>query len=306
MPKVSVNIACFNSARFIRETIESVLSQTYKDFEIIVIDDGSTDSTGDIVKSFGDPRIKYFYKKNEGLAETRNKAIAASSGEYIAFLDHDDLWLPRKLEMQLALFARRKNAALIFSDSYVLKRGMREQKTYFGRCHPHRGYGFEDLLFESSNFIPLPTVMVRRAVFDTIGMFDKNFKIGEEYDLFLRIARRHELDYVDEPLAVYRIHENNTSQDRELFTKEAFEIMKRWQRAEPALFRVNEERFLKKEADIFAELASFYALRSNRAAALHNFGISLAKHKNMGVAFRRWVFLLSGSSGYKIMDALTR
>ena len=104
MPKISVNIPCYNSAAFIRETLESVLNQTYRDFEVIVMDDGSGDETGKIVKSFSDSRVKYFYKNNEGLSETRNKGIAASSGEYIAFIDHDDLWLPEKLEKQMELF----------------------------------------------------------------------------------------------------------------------------------------------------------------------------------------------------------
>ena len=115
MPKVSVNITCFNSEKFIRETLSSVLSQTYGDFEVIVMDDGSTDGTGSIVKSFSDARIKYFYKKNEGLAETRNKAFEASGGEYIAFLDHDDIWQPDNLQIKVDILRQNPDCSLVYS-----------------------------------------------------------------------------------------------------------------------------------------------------------------------------------------------
>src|SRR5487761_652260 len=103
-PRVSVTIPCYNSAPFIRETIGSVLRQTYTDFEVVVVDDGSSDGTFDIVSAIGDARIRVERQENQGLGRTRNRLLKLSRGDLIAFLDHDDLWLPRKLEVQVTAF----------------------------------------------------------------------------------------------------------------------------------------------------------------------------------------------------------
>lgn len=303
MPNVSVNIPCFNSGRFIEETLKSVLSQTYTDFEIIVMDDGSTDDTGRIINSFGDSRIKYFYKNNEGLSETRNKGIVASAGEYIAFLDHDDLWLPQKLEKQIAKF-EGKGLGLVFSDSYILLDGIREKMTYFDRCNPKRGFVFEDLLLENSNFIPLSTVVIRRDAFKEVGYFKKEFKIGEEYELFLRAADKYMFDYVDEPLAIYRIHENNFSVRKELFVKEALDILEFWKNAHPELLGRHKERFLRKEAALFGEMANFYAMNSRKKEALENFSRSLGRYESPAVLIKKYILSALGCAGYKAVNRL--
>ena len=303
MPKVSVNIPCFNSARFIEETLNSVLSQTYADFEIIVMDDGSTDDTGRIVNSFGDSRIKYSYKNNEGLSETRNKGIFASSGQYIAFLDHDDIWLPRKLEKQVAML-EEGDLGLVFSDCYILRDGKKEKMTYFDRCRPERGVVFEDLLLESSNFIPLSTVVMRRDAFKEIGYFKKEFRIGEEYELFLRAADKYRFDYIDEPLAAYRIHENNFSGRKELFVTEALDILELWKKRRPELSCRMKDRFLKKEAALLGEAASFYALNSRKHDALENFNRSLDRHGNKAVLMKKYILSIFGCTGYKIANRL--
>ena len=203
MPKVSVNIACFNSAQFIGETMESVLSQTYGDLEVIVMDDGSTDSTGDIVKSFGDPRIKYFYKKNEGLSRTRNRALEVSSGEYIAFIDHDDMWLPRKLEKQISILERQEDVYLVYSNHFNLFPNGRREIVLKGP--QPEGYAAEELLREYR--IGLLNTVVRKKAFAELGaMFDEKLALCEDYDMFMRIVCRRRVAYVDEPLAVYRVH----------------------------------------------------------------------------------------------------
>ena len=303
MPKVSVNIPCFNSASFIEETLNSVLSQTYADFEIIVTDDGSTDYTGRIVNSFGDNRIKYFYKNNEGLSETRNKGIFASSGQYIAFLDHDDMWLPRKLEKQVAML-EEGDLGLVFSDCYILRDGKKEKMTYFDRCRPERGVVFEDLLLESSNFIPLSTVVMRRDAFKTIGHFKSEFRIGEEYELFLRAADKYRFDYIDEPLATYRIHEDNFSDRKELFVKEALDILELWKRRRPELLCRMKDRFLKKEAALLGEAASFYALNSRKHEALENFNRSLDRQGSTNVLIKKYILSIFGCAGYKVANRL--
>jgi len=298
MPRVSVNIPCFNSAKFIKETIESVLAQTYTDFELIVMDDGSTDGTGGVVSSFGDPRIRYFYKDNEGLSETRNRAILESKGEYIAFLDHDDIWLPEKLKEQVEFFDSRKDHALIFSDSYVSVSGVRQKITYFERCRPKRGFIFEDLLLSDSNFIPLPTVMMRRDIFEKIGYFKKEFRIGEEYELFLRAADAYKFDYIEKPLAEYRMHDNNTSLRKDIFIKEAFEILSIWKKAKPEFYEKKSLEFRKKEARLLAEAANFYALNLEKAEAIKNFSLSLKRYDDGMVRFKKNLLSLAGCRVY--------
>jgi len=304
MPKVSVNIPCYNSAPFIKATLESVLNQTYKDFEIIVIDDGSTDDTEKIVKSIKDPRIKYLYKVNEGLSKARNRAIDFSIGEYIAFLDHDDLWLPDKLEKQIKLFEDNKGLGLVFSDTYVLKNNKKENATYFKRCKPKKGYIFEELLFGRSNFIPLLTVMMRKNIFKEIGQFKEEYVIGEEYELFLRAAEKYEFDYVNKPLATYRIHSGNTSNKKDIFAKETFDILNFWKKQKPSIFEKNQKKLLKKEADIFSELGDFYALNSNRKNAILNFNLSLKKENRTTTLFKKYIVSLTGSIGYKFTNGI--
>lgn len=203
MPKVSINIPCFNSAKFIKETIDSVLSQTYDDFELILTDDGSTDGTGDVIKSFKDPRIRYFYKDNEGLAKTRNRCLAASSGEYIAFLDHDDIWFPEKLEKQVKLLDGRGDIALVYSNYYRLYRDGSRKVVLRGK--QPEGDAFGPLL--RSFTVGLLTAVVRKKALEELAIaFDETLIVCEDYDLFLRIARNRKISYVDEPLAMYRIH----------------------------------------------------------------------------------------------------
>ena len=301
MPMTSVNIPCFNSSRFISQTLRSVLDQTWRDFEIIIMDDGSTDDTREKVGAFHDSRIKYFYKANEGLSETRNKGIVASCGEYIAFLDHDDLWVPEKLKKQMAAFENDKDVGVVFADAYIFKDGKKEKATYFQRCGPRRGFIFDDLLLERSNFIPLSSVMMRRQVFDRVGHFKKEYKIGEEYELFLRAADKYRFDYIDEPLAIIRMHEGNFSNRKELFVKEALEILEFWKKERPELLATNMEKFLRKEAALFAEMANYHALNGRRREALANFDLSLARCKSKAIFAKRCAFSILGSGGYKLL-----
>ncbi|MCX5749199.1 MAG: glycosyltransferase [Candidatus Saganbacteria bacterium] len=212
MPLVSVNIPVFNCERYIKETVESVLSQTFQDYEIILIDDGSKDRTSEIIKTMTDPRIKYFYQENQGIGAARNSAIERSSGKYIAFLDHDDLWLPEKLEKQMRLFQKTPKPGLVYCDTtFFNEKG--DLYSFYSKSKPSRGMIFRDLLRKYN--LSLETVVIDRKVLKETGLFDPEMMMVEEYDLFLRIASKYPADYVDEPLAKYRIHDRNYSWGRE-------------------------------------------------------------------------------------------
>jgi glycosyltransferase involved in cell wall biosynthesis len=231
MPKVSVNISCYNSEPYIYETIKSVLDQTFGDFEIIVIDDGSTDNTEKILKSFHDERIKYLYQDNRGLAAARNRALSLSSGEYIAFLDHDDIWLPSKLEKQVLLLETRKDVSLVYSNFFrIFPNG---RKVLVLKKRQPEGMIFEPLLYNYP--IGLLTAVVRKQVLEElVDIFDENLKILEDYDVFMRVLYRHKAAYIKEPLATHRIHGNRATlmfQDR--YADEYSYVAKKFEKLDP-------------------------------------------------------------------------
>jgi len=208
MPTVSVNIPCHDSASHLKETIVSVLGQTLKDLEVIVIDDGSTDDTGKIVASFKDDRIKYYYQENKGLPNARNKAMEMSRGEYIAFLDHDDLWLPTKLEKQVDLLNSHSDIALVYSNYFCFFPNGKKKLVLKGR--QPQDDAFEGFLCNYP--VGILTAMVRKKVIDRLGLFfDENVTLCEDYDFFIRLAYQAKAAYITEPLALYRIHSNMQS-----------------------------------------------------------------------------------------------
>jgi len=226
--KVSVILPTYNRAHMITEAIDSVLSQTFEDFELIVVDNYSTDNTESVVKSYRDNRIRYFKHRNHGLVSvSRNYGIEKSSGEYIAFLDDDDLWLPEKLEKQLKILDSNKELGLVYSDYYFIEsNGNLIGETCFRSLKPFRGNVFNELMV--GNFIPQLTVLVRREVLDMVGGFNLRYKIAQDYDLWLRIAEQYPLDFTEEPLAKYRTHGGNISRNQELAVGEQIQLVEYW------------------------------------------------------------------------------
>ena len=209
-PIVSVIIPAFNMERHIKETIDSVLSQTYTNFEIIVVDDGSTDNTAAIVKSIKDGRLKYFYQPNSGLpAKPRNKGVELSRGEYIAFLDHDDLWMKDKLEKQMAIMQQDSNLALISTNALVMIDTRMTNKQVF-KCLK-TGYFIDKEFMPDLNIIQ-STVIIKKSVFLAVGGYneDADLKAIEDYDLWLRIYPRYSCFYLSDCLIIYRIIETSS------------------------------------------------------------------------------------------------
>lgn len=208
MPRVSVHISCYNSEKYISETIKSVLGQRFGDFELIIINDGSRDRTEEIVKSFRDSRIKYLYQDNQGLPRARNRAVALSNSEFIAFLDHDDLWLPDKLEKQISVFDKDADIALVYTNYYKL---YPDGKKALGlsRKQPE-GRAFGQLLLRYT--VSLTTTMVRRKALIELGdLFNERLRIFEDYDVFMRIIFKHKVAYLRQPLTIYRIHDDRAT-----------------------------------------------------------------------------------------------
>lgn len=222
-PVVSVVMAAKNYARFLPEAIESVRSQTFTDWELVIVDDGSTDDTPAAVKPYlADPRMKYVRSDRLGQSRAKNLGLRLSRGAFIAFLDADDAWMPTKLEKQVAAF--RPEVGVVFCGREL----MDESGTAIPRppAPPPPTGRVLDAMFVQ-NFVCFSSAMVRRSVFDHVGAFDPGLALAIDYDLWLRVARHYEFAYVPEPLVRYRTGHGNLSQKLADRVATAFSIMHR-------------------------------------------------------------------------------
>lgn len=210
-PKVSVIIPAYNAEAYLAETIRSVLDQSFGDFEVIVVDDGSSDGTLHVARSF-EPRIRALTKSNGGPASARNLAIRNSRGDYLAFLDSDDLWVKDKLEEQVALLDSNPEAGLAYGEALMFTGDDGEQKVE-GKIGFTSNPSFRLLLF--GDYIPNSTVIIRRACVDKVGLLNESRElIGvEDYEYWMRIAKHFLMVGTPRPLAYYRIREGNLMGD---------------------------------------------------------------------------------------------
>lgn len=198
-PFLSVIIPTYNRAHVLDRAINSVLSQSYSEFELLLIDDGSTDNTQNLLLSFikKDKRIKAFYIDNSGVSRARNVGINNSKGELIAFLDSDDEWLPNKLKRQVDLYLSSK-FILCHSNEIWIRNGVRVNQM---KKHEKSG---GDLFLKS---LPLCCIspsasILDKKIFDEVGLFDESFEVCEDYELWLRITAKHQVSFIDEPLII--------------------------------------------------------------------------------------------------------
>ena len=207
MPKVSVVIPTFNRADTIGDSIKSVLEQTFKDFEVIVVDDGSTDGTESVVAAFGDSRIKYIMQDDAGACAARNNGIRHANGEYIAFQDSDDYWMPRKLERQL------QNISLHDSKIDICKMhsaGLPKDEYEPCRQAIEANFSYEYLL--GRNFVSTQMILARHELFED-NLFDVKIPRFQDWDLMLRLLRDYKLSYTDEVLVERYISADSISQN---------------------------------------------------------------------------------------------
>lgn len=207
MPKVSVIIPTYNRRDYLQEAVTSVLTQTYDDYEVIVVDDGSTDCTGEMLTARFGNQIQYVWQENQGESVARNRGIEMSSGKFIAFLDSDDLWLPDKLAEQVPILDTERNVGMVFCQSWIInKTGHRIDERPFGRDIDVVKLNFETLCFHNKISGP-STTMIRRSVFEKIGLFDPEIRFGEDWDLWLRMAIHYKFDFISRPLVCIRRHQ---------------------------------------------------------------------------------------------------
>jgi glycosyltransferase involved in cell wall biosynthesis len=208
-PLVSVIMNCYNGEKYLRQAIESVFAQTYTNWEIIFWDNQSTDKSAEIVRSFESRRLKYFYAPNHTLLyEARNHAIEKASGDFIAFLDVDDRWLPAKLEKQIPLFSDPE-VGLACGVYWIDDERKNKRRRSHKRPVP-TGWVLNDLL--KSYFVGMPTLVVRRSALASLDHgCDPRYHMIGDFDLVVRLLIKWKLGCVQEPIACYRIHGNNES-----------------------------------------------------------------------------------------------
>jgi glycosyltransferase involved in cell wall biosynthesis len=208
-PLISVVIPTYNSASFLPQSVESVLQQTYDNFEVIIVDDGSTDDTETVLLPYKE-KIRYIKKANSGPSGARNLGIAEARGEFIAFQDADDIWVPEKLQLQMDYLTNHPKIAVLHTD---LTQFNHQGEVSFSLKERYgsipSGYIFEELLVNHA--VTLSTIIVRRSCIDEVGAFDESLIGAEDYNFYLRLARKFQFGFLNQALVKKRLHTNNLS-----------------------------------------------------------------------------------------------
>lgn len=277
---ISVIIPTYNSTKYIGEAINSVLRQTITNYEIIVVDDGSTDNTKEIIDN-NFPQVRYFYIPHQGVSRARNYGIERARGEFIAFLDADDLWLPEKLEKQIGVFNSDQELMLVFTEHrFFDSNGIREA-TFSKKERLMKGDVVKNIFLYSH--VALPTVMVRKNVFQEIGYFDENLNVAEDDNLWIRIALKFRIQLLDEVLVHCRMTENSLSRTTSNVVtgvlKNVELIEKKYPDLRKRLGRVNIRR---KKSYIYSDYGYFYFSNRDYEMSRRYYLKSITYYFNLG------------------------
>jgi glycosyltransferase involved in cell wall biosynthesis len=298
MPKVSVIIPTYNSAKYLSETLQSVFSQTYRNIEIVVVDDGSTDNTREIINSFSLPEIKYIYQENSGgPASPRNKGILASEGRYLAIFDSDDVMLPEKIEKQVAFIRSHSHIGLVFTDFLKfddIERGSSGRTLYPGRSDLLKIFpkiqkqnlgdnryliksriAYEALIYE--NFIGTSSVFVSREVFSRVGLFDESLRNADDRQMWIRISRNYDIGLLDDVCHHYRVRKGSITR-QEISVYENKIKMFRKLTENPGLERHLYKEAKKQIADCYRYLGYLHQRKVKMREARKNYFTSLKEN----------------------------
>lgn len=221
---VSVVIPTYNTRRYVAEAVESALAQTYRPLEVLVVDDGSTDGTDVEMRRFGDP-VRYLVQQNRGPAAARNLGIREARGEYVAFLDADDLWDPVKITKQVAVMERSPEVGVVYCGIQRVDLQAGTTVTIVRDDPTLRGDIRRKLL--QRNRVVTSTLLIRRACFELEEGFDETLRWAEDWDLWIRISRHFHFDAVTEPLVIYRVHGGNVSKKVAAMHQSQLQVIRR-------------------------------------------------------------------------------
>jgi glycosyltransferase involved in cell wall biosynthesis len=268
MISVSVIIPAYNAEKFIVETIQSLQRQTFSDFEIIVIDDGSTDQTASLVMQIKEPRLRVLSVEHQGLSATRNRGVAASQGEFIAFLDADDLWTANALELHIEALAANSEADLSYGWTYFwnydLKNASDKTKLIAPRATGTTAYREmleRNIVGNGSN------IFVRRSAFDAVGGFDQTLTHGEDWEFCFRVALQGEVALVPQALVYYRQHSTSMCSDFEPAKISFFTALDKIYDLAPPEYKTLK---VKVQSSMYIYIANLYLTRTNTKAGIQS------------------------------------
>ncbi|MBW4674843.1 MAG: glycosyltransferase [Desmonostoc geniculatum HA4340-LM1] len=257
-PAVSVIIPTYQRGHLVSQAINSVLAQTYEDYEIIVINDGSQDNTPQVLAQFSDrDRITTIHQTNQGLSAARNTGIYSAQGKYIAFLDDDDLWEPQKLEKQIPILEANPHLGLIYSDSFFFSDKKDLFLDSYNTVFPTPHIQVSWTLFQY-NYIPVLTVIVRRDCLNQVGLFDETLRSCEDYDLWLRLIEKFPIYFLNEPLARYRNSSNSLSKNQEIFLVSYLRVKEKVIERNPEFLKISAHFLDSCFYDFYLTLAHLY------------------------------------------------
>ena len=202
MPRVSVVMSVYNGERFLRQAVDSILAQTFTDFEFVVVDDGSTDGTAEILKGYTDPRLRMIRQENIGLIGSLNRAVDIASGEYIARMDADDISLPRRLEQQLEWLESKPGIAVLGTQAAEIDEAGDTLRRHY---YPVGSDAIAKALLRGATALCHGTVMFRRACFEKVGGYRRPFEHAEDYDLWLRMIESYDIENLPRVLYLKRL-----------------------------------------------------------------------------------------------------
>jgi glycosyltransferase involved in cell wall biosynthesis len=238
MPKVSVIIPAYNAMAYLPETVESVLQQTFTDFEILIIDDGSTDSIQEWSAQITDPRVRVISQNNQGISAARNTGVANAQGDYIAFIDSDDLWVSTKLARQVQCLDAAPEVGLVHTWAALIDE--QSQPTGNLLISDAEGHVWEQMV--QRNSVATLTVMIRRQCFEKIGNFDIRLRTVEDWDMWIRMADHYPFALIKEPLALYRHSSNSLSKNYLIMQKDFQQVIEKTFSAAPLEFQYLKSR----------------------------------------------------------------
>ncbi len=217
-PLVSVIIPTYNRADLVVQAVQSALNQTYTNVEIIVVDDGSTDNTRELLNQY-EAEIKYIYQERTERSKARNEGFRYSKGDYVAFLDSDDLWLPAKIEKQVQVLENRHDVGVVYTGVQFIDRNGNPYNQEMRWDTPKRQVLYEDLMTNNIVTGTTSSVMIRRISLEKVGLFDETMNTCEDLDLYRRLARDCNFHKIDLPLVKFRIHPGNTQHNASQMAK---------------------------------------------------------------------------------------
>lgn len=256
-PRVTVIMPCYNRSHFVGECLRTVREQTFKDFEAYVIDDASDDreETHRIVESLGDDRLRYVcLGSHGGPAKARNTVLQRCSGEYVSFIDSDDLWLPRKLEDQILILDSNPDAAMVYSDEYTMSNeGQIFDVPEWARRKRRLPSGLIASDFLLDSFIGTMTVTIRTAVLREMGGFDEELIYNEDDDLWFRVMLKYPVICSDYPAGIRRLHRGNMSLNRNRMVLSQMRCINKYLNLNPQFMKINVAVIAKRLRKVFMD-----------------------------------------------------